>query len=163
ETVLYRFKGYPSDGAEPVGKLTTLNGMLYGTTYNGGAKDLGSVFEISPAGKERLVYSFQGGKDGTNPGAGLTVIAGKLYGTTVDSGGASQGNGTVFDLTTAGDEHVLYTFKGYPNDGESPYCQLLAVNGELYGTTQEGGANRDGTVFAISTAGKERLVYSFGG
>lgn len=163
ESVLYRFRGYPNDGAEPVGQLVALNGTLYGTTYNGGAKDLGSVFAISTAGKEHLVYSFQGGSDGTNPGAGLTVVAGKLYGTTVDSGGVSQGDGTVYSVTPSGDEHVLHTFEGYPTDGEAPYCRLLAVGDELYGTTQSGGTDRDGTVFAISTAGKERVVYSFAG
>ncbi|HET6275964.1 MAG TPA: choice-of-anchor tandem repeat GloVer-containing protein [Candidatus Cybelea sp.] len=163
ESVLYRFKGSPSDGAEPVGKLVAMNGMLYGTSYNGGAKNLGTVFAISPAGKEHLVYSFQGGSDGTNPAAGLTVADGKFYGTTVDSGGASQGDGTVFEVTPAGAEHVLHTFQGFPTDGESPYGQLLLVGNELYGTTQNGGANHDGTVFAMSTAGKERFVYSFAG
>ena len=163
ETVLYRFAGSPKDGAEPVGKLVVLNGMLYGTTYNGGTKDLGTVFAVDTSGKEHLVYSFQGGSDGTNPAAGLIVMSGKLYGTTVDSGGGSQGDGTVFDVTPSGDEHVLHTFQGYPNDGESPYGQLLAAGGQLYGTTQSGGANRYGTVFAISTAGKEHVVYSFAG
>jgi uncharacterized repeat protein (TIGR03803 family) len=162
ERVLYCFKGTP-DGAQPVGNLIAVNGVLYGTTFNGGAHDLGSVFAISTAGKEHVVYSFAGGKDGTNPGAGLTAVNGELYGTTIDAGGAETGNGTVFKVSTSGKESVLYTFKGFPTDGESPYAGLTLVNGTLYGTTQQGGANRFGTAFSITTAGKEKLLYSFKG
>lgn len=140
-----------------------MNGKLYGTTYIGGKDDFGTVFEVSTSGAERVIYSFKGGADGTNPGAGLIAVHGKLYGTTVDSGAASQGNGTVFDVTTSGEEHVLHTFKGYPHDGESPYSPLIAVRGELYGTTKNGGKDRYGTVFEINTSGKERVLYSFQG
>jgi uncharacterized repeat protein (TIGR03803 family) len=162
ERALYCFKGTP-DGAQPAGSLLAVGGVLYGTTFNGGAHDLGSVFRVDTAGKERVIYSFAGGKDGTNPGAGLTELGGKLYGTTIDNGGAETGFGTVFEITTAGKEHVLYTFKGYPSDGESPYASLVAVNGSLYGTTQSGGANRIGTVFVVDTSGKEHVIYSFKG
>jgi uncharacterized repeat protein (TIGR03803 family) len=162
ERVLYCFKGMP-DGAQPVGNLIAVNGSLYGTTFNGGAHNLGSVFAITPAGKEHVVYSFAGGKDGTNPGAGLTVVNGELYGTTIDAGGAETGNGTVFKVSTSGKESVLYTFKGFPTDGESPYAGLTLANGTLYGTTETGGANRYGTAFSITTSGKEKVLYSFKG
>ncbi len=162
ERALYCFKGTP-DGAQPAGSLLAVGGVLYGTTFNGGTHNLGSVFRVDTSGKEHVIYSFAGGKDGTNPGAGLTELGGKLYGTTIDSGGAETGFGTVFEITTAGKERVLYTFKGYPSDGESPYASLVAVNGSLYGTTQSGGANRIGTVFVIDTSGHERVLYSFKG
>jgi uncharacterized repeat protein (TIGR03803 family) len=162
ERAIYCFKGMP-DGAEPVGTLLAVGGSLYGTTFNGGSHGLGSVFQIDTSGKEHVIYSFAGGKDGTNPGAGLIELGGKLYGTTLDSGGAEQGTGTVFEVSTAGKERVLYTFKGFPSDGETPDSSLIAVNGSLYGTTQSGGANRFGTVFVVDTSGHERMLYSFKG
>ena len=119
ERALYCFKGTP-DGAEPVGSLLAVGGSLYGTTFNGGAHGMGSVFQIDTSGKEHVIYSFAGGKDGTNPGAGFVELGGKLYGTTLDNGGSEQGTGTVFEVSTAGIEHVLYTFKGFPEDGETP-------------------------------------------
>jgi uncharacterized repeat protein (TIGR03803 family) len=160
ERALYCFKGTP-DGAEPVGSLLAVGGSLYGTTFNGGAHGMGSVFQIDTSGKERVIYSFAGGKDGTNPGAGLVGLGGKLYGTTLDNGGSEQGTGTVFEVSTAGVEHVLYTFKGFPEDGETPYASLVPLNGSLYGTTQGGGGHQFGTVFVVDTSGHERTLYSF--
>ena len=61
-----------------------------------------------------------------------------------------------------GTEKVLYSFKG-GHDGDIPEAGLLAVKGVLYGTTFAGGSNDLGTVFGISTSGKERILYSFYG
>ncbi len=161
ERAIYRFKGFPNDGALPVGNLVVVNGLLYGTTFDGGKFNLGCVFEVSPSGNERVVYSFKSGTDAQGPGAGLLSYKGKLYGTTVDGG--SDGDGTVFDVTTSGDEHVLHSFKGFPTDGESPRAPLIVAKGELYGTAYEGGTDRYGTVFKITTAGKEKTLYNFMG
>ncbi len=78
------------------------------------------------------------------------------------SGGAN-GDGTVLAITTSGSETVLYSFKGGSGDGENPYASLINVDGKLYGTTTEGGANGGGTVFAISTSGTETVLHSFKG
>jgi uncharacterized repeat protein (TIGR03803 family) len=163
ESTLYEFKGMPNDGAEPAGNLLALNGTLYGTTLNGGNNNAGTIFTISPSGHERVIYSFKGGvADGGNPIGGLIELGGKLYGTTATGG--SVGAGAVFDVTTSGVEHLLYSFKGDPKDGEEPRAPLLAVGkSELYGTTYEGGGDGDGTVFEISTSGKEHVLHSFAG
>lgn len=58
---------------------------------------------------------------------------------------------------------VLYSFQGAPKDGENPNEALLNVNGTLYGTTNDGGKHGAGTVFAITTSGKETILYSFKG
>jgi uncharacterized repeat protein (TIGR03803 family) len=58
---------------------------------------------------------------------------------------------------------VLYSFQGAPKDGEGPYEALVNVDGKLYGTTSSGGKHGDGTVFAITTSGKETVLYSFKG
>ncbi len=84
-TVLHDFKGYPSDGNRPIGVLIQgADGNFYGTTYQGGANNLGTVFQISASGTYTLLHSFAGGaSDGSLPISGLTLgTDGNLYGTT---------------------------------------------------------------------------------
>ena len=64
-SVLYSFRD-GGDGAGPAASLTNLRGLLYGTTYSGGANGLGAVFRVSTAGAEKLVYSFRNGADGAS-------------------------------------------------------------------------------------------------
>jgi uncharacterized repeat protein (TIGR03803 family) len=165
ETVLYSFKGGPEDGANPDAGLIDVNGTLYGTTYGGGAH--GTVFSITLSGQETVRYSFKGGTtDGQNPEAGLINVNGTLYGTTTGAGAYNLG--TVFAITPSGKETVLHSFgSGY--DGAVPQTSLVYVRGKLYGTTEEGGASCGstfagcGTVFSITTSGKETVLHSFGG
>jgi uncharacterized repeat protein (TIGR03803 family) len=169
ERVLYRFKG-GKDGSSPEASLVDVNGTLYGTTYGGGGTicymklGCGTVFAVTTTGKETVLHSFTGGAgDGAYPWAGLIDVKGTLYGTTV-SGGTTD-DGTVFTVSTSGAESLLYSFKGPPADGASPVAPLLDVKGELYGTTDGGGANGpyDGTVFSITTSGQERVLHNFAG
>jgi len=146
--------------------LTVLNGTLYGTTYGGGSSSYGTIFKITTAGSESVIYSFKGTPDGEGPHAGLTALNGALYGTTEFGGTTcpdygSLGCGTVFKVTSSGIESVLYSFKGTP-DGEGPYAGLTELRGSLYGTTVLGGLGV-GTVFAASTSGTENVLYSFKG
>ena len=86
---------------------------------------------------------------------------GNLYGTT--SGGGDYTDGTVFKLDTTDKETVLYSFKGYP-DGAGPIADLVQdAQGNLYGTTDSGGASGYGTVFKVDTTGKESVLHSFTG
>ncbi len=165
ETVLYRFAG-GSDGANPVAALTSVDGVLYGTTEAGGdSNNDGTVFEITTSGAESVLHTFGSGNDGSKPQAGLTDVNGVLYGTT-EFGGAVKANGyrngTVFKITTSGTERVLHSFGG-GSDGLFPIAGLTDVNGVLYGTTHNGGAsNSYGTVFKITTSGVKSSVYHFG-
>jgi uncharacterized repeat protein (TIGR03803 family) len=116
-----------------------------------------------PAQTLTTLFSFDG-TDGAVPQAGLVQATnGDLYGTTV-SGGTNT-NGTVFKITPGGALTTLYSFcsLGYPcADGDSPYAGLVqASNGDLYGTTYSGGANRYGTVFKITPGGTPTTLYSF--
>ena len=168
ETVLHSF-GSTSDGAGPAGGLIEVGGILYGTTsfgtpcsYGCGKKGsiYGTVFTITPSGKETVLYSFQGGKsDGENPLSSLINVGGTLYGT---AQGGAKGQGTVFSITTSGKETVLYNFIGGKGDGASPYASLTDVNGTLYGTTVQGGSKDAGTLFAVTTSGQETMLHSFG-
>jgi uncharacterized repeat protein (TIGR03803 family) len=159
--VIYRFTG-GSDGVRPYGGLIDVNGTLYGTTSEGGGSGCGgsgcgTIYSVTTAGVETVLYRFAGGSDGEAPFAGLTNVNGTLYGTTVYGG--PGGKGTVYSVTTGGVEKVLHSF---PGGGARPFGGLIDVNGTLYGTTGEGGAYSKGTVFSITTAGAETVLYSFG-
>jgi uncharacterized repeat protein (TIGR03803 family) len=162
ERVLYSFND-GKGGYEPLAALANLKGTLYGTTNSGGI-GYGVVFAVSPAGKYRVVYAFKSGKDGAKPEAGLVVLNGKLYGTTATGGGPACGGnagcGTVFSVTTAGVERVLYRFKGGA-DGQDPLSGLTVVKGKLYGGTPAQYASVAGTIFELTLSGAKRTVYTF--
>jgi uncharacterized repeat protein (TIGR03803 family) len=128
----------------------------------------GTVFAITTSGKETVLHSFgTSSGDGQYPEAGLLNVKGTLYGTTSEGGAYNEG--TVFAMKTSasGTETILHSF-GASGDGEEPYAGLINVNGTLYGTTSVGGAYArasylGGTVFAITTSGKETVLHSFGG
>jgi uncharacterized repeat protein (TIGR03803 family) len=114
ERIVHSFKGSPSDGAVPLSRLVLVNGEFYGTTNAGGAHQCndggdgcGTIFKISPSGKESLLYSFAGGRDGEFPVAGLEALNRTLYGTTPYGGsgrcppqsyGSGTGCGTIFSI-----------------------------------------------------------------
>jgi uncharacterized repeat protein (TIGR03803 family) len=158
-TVLHKFAGV--DGINPSAGLIAVNGMLYGTTYQGGADGVGVVYAIDPSGNERVVYSFGSySNDGTYPAGTLVFWKHKLYGTT--NGGGTSNDGTVFSLTTSGNETVLHNF-GSGSDGKAPYASNLApLDGSLYGTTGSGGTHARGIVFQVLPSGTVRTVYNFG-
>ncbi len=165
ERILYSFAGGTADGADPNGGLIIDGaGNLYGTTGRGGADGLGTVFEVSATGTERVLHSFVGGPtDGSNPAAGLVADgAGNLYGTTY--GGGASGLGTVFEVSATGAERILHSFAGGAADGANPSARLVIDSaGNLYGTTYGGGASGLGTVFEVSATGTESILYSFAG
>ena len=154
------------DGKEPYGGLVQAsNGDFYGTAWMGGTDGFGTVFKITPSGTLTTLHSFAGPPtDGENPLAVLVQASnGDLYGTT--STGGTNNDGTVFKITPSGTLMTLYSFCSQSNctDGASPTAGLVqATNGELYGTTQERGANgKGGTIFKISPGGTLTTLYSF--
>jgi uncharacterized repeat protein (TIGR03803 family) len=166
ETVLHSFGENGTDGEAPFYGYLVRDGAgnLYGTTSYGGTHGSGTVFRVTPAGKE-VFFSFAG-KDGGFPFSGLIAdTAGNFYGTTYvrGTGCPPYGCGTVFKITSAGEETVLHNFEGAP-DGDNPYADLVRdTAGNLYGTTATGGDVGAGTVFKIATNGQETVLYSFTG
>jgi uncharacterized repeat protein (TIGR03803 family) len=169
ETVLFSFYGGNGgrDGFYPeAGVVLDAFRNLYGTTSAGGAHSDGVVFKLNRAGKETVLYSFTGKADGGPPrDANLVVDAmGNIYGATLQGGSGcfGAGCGVVFKLDKTGKETVLYTFTGGA-DGWLPSGLLQDAAGNLYGTTEQGGANNYGTVFKLDTTGRETVLYSFNG
>jgi uncharacterized repeat protein (TIGR03803 family) len=154
-----------TDGAYPfAGLVQATDGNLYGTTYEGGANGFGTVFKITRSGTLTTLHSFcppNGCTDGSFLQAGLVQATnGNLYGTTSDNGFANNGLGTVFKITTSGTLTTLHTFD--VTDGQDPTAGLVqATDGNLYGTTFEGGANLYGTVFKITPGGTLTTLHSF--
>lgn len=176
EEVLYSFAGIGTGGATPnAGLIFDPSGNLYGTTWAGGSRNVGTVFELTPqAGggwQEKALYSFLGLEDGGRPLSCLTLdAAGNLYGTT-SQGGTGFNQGTVFELTSAGNgkwtKSILCSFGsfGQSGDGSQPTAGLIFDSaGNLFGTTKFGGSHRYGAVFGMRrTAGgwQEGRLHSF--
>ncbi len=125
-----------TNGAYPqAGLLSDASGNLYGTTYQGGAFNVGTVFEVANDVNHTLsTLATFNGLNGANPYAGLMADAsGNLYGTTV--GGGANNRGTVFEVA-AGSSSIttLATFNGV--NGQFPQAGLLAdAGGNMFGTT----------------------------
>jgi uncharacterized repeat protein (TIGR03803 family) len=151
ESVLYSFRG-GTDGSLPSSSLVLdVAGNLYGTTDGGGEKNLGTVFKVSPSGKEKILHSFGStANDGASPFVGLVKDeSGNFYGVT--DGGGAYGYGSVFTVDNSGNETVLYSFTG-GSDGARPEAALWRdAAGNLYGTTLDKGSGHNaGTVFELT-------------
>src|ERR1019366_4872959 len=109
---------------------------------------------------ETLLHHFASLPQGAYPEAGVVRDpAGNLYGTTVNGGAA--GWGVVFKLDTVGRQTVLYNFTGGADGGNPSGGVLRDSAGNLYGTTQIGGAVGWGVVFKVDKSGQETVLYSF--
>ena len=167
EMVLYSFAQFTVDGfGQPTGGvIRDSKGNFYGTTFIGQADmgyGYGVVYKVDTAGHATVLHNFTNGPDGGNPYGGVILDSkGNLYGTA--SGGGASNAGVVFKIDTSGNETVLYSFTG-DADGGYPYGGLfLDPEGNLYGTTNGGGASGAGVVFKVDKSGKETVLYSFTG
>jgi uncharacterized repeat protein (TIGR03803 family) len=159
---VYNFAGGTTSGANPwyVTLVQGTSGALYGTTYNGGSKGMGTFFSVTTSGTFTLLHSFAGGaSDGANPTGGLTLGSdGNFYGTTQQGGSDSEG--TAFKITPAGAVTVLHSFNA-SNDGAFPWSPpILASDGNFYGTTSDGKGNT-GLVYKITSTGTYSTVFTF--
>jgi uncharacterized repeat protein (TIGR03803 family) len=172
-TTLHSFDG--TDGVGPRGLLQATNGDFYGPTieYGKGVIYGGTIFRITPSGTLTTLHRFctqsSACTDGSFPQGSLVQgTDGNFYGMTSEGGVncSPYGCGTVFKITSGGVLTTLYSFCSQPDctDGSAPEAGLIqATDGNLYGTTDDGGANGDGTVFNITLSGTLTTLHSFDG
>jgi uncharacterized repeat protein (TIGR03803 family) len=149
-TTLHSFTG-GEDGSGPVaGLVQGSDGYFYGTTAWGSTNGAGTVFKMSNNGALTSLYSFTGGNDGAEPRAELVQGSdGYFYGTTY--GGGTNGQGTVFRISTSGALTTLHSFTGGVFEGANPQAGLVeGSDGRFYGTTYGGGQGGVGTVFRLT-------------
>lgn len=168
-----------AEGAHPWGAVVRApNGDLFGTTHDGGAGGLGTVFQLKlPASggtwTRIVLHDFTGGKDGAIPLAGLALAPdGTLYGTTTSGGGGecSEGCGTVYQLLPRPNGKykysVIYRFPTVASGTRTGAQLVRDADGVLYGTTSAGGTHDYGTVFALRPDGdtwKRTTLHNFAG
>ncbi len=167
------------------------DGNFYGTTMLGGSglctgpfgvQGCGTIYQLTPAGVQTVIYNFDLDSSGTTAVNGIYPVGGlvqgpdgNFYGTASGGGNAGAvcngtlGCGVVFKITPAGRYTVLHTFNGAlansPDGGVPTSRLLLAANGKLYGTTYSGGnvqnfANQ-GTIYSLTTAGGFTMLHMF--
>ena len=168
---------YPASGV-----IFDSQGNMYGTTAQGGSTfnplgnstvtdGLGTIWKYSSAAGLVSLFSFTGAtspaNNGDHPETPLVIDAqGNLYGATYYGGvdfspdiNNHFGLGTLFKFSAAGQFTLLHEFSG--PDGANPVGLLLDGQGNLFGTTWEGGLNCDpalgdfglGTIFEYSSDG----------
>ncbi len=145
------------------GVISDAAGNLFGTTSQGGTYGDGTVFEVAAGSGAITILATFNGTNGQGPRAGLLLDAsGNLFGTAY--GGGSASDGTVFEVA-AGSHAIttLATFNG--SNGANPNVTLIEdSSGNLFGTTQYGGASSDGAVFeVVKGSGVATALASFNG
>jgi hypothetical protein len=156
-------------GAAPAAQLTIVKlasqkTELFGTASKGGAYfDRGTAFAMQPRGSLHWIHDFGSDVDGANPLGGLTLANTLLYGTTSRGPGGGSGYGTVFPMTLAGQDTVIYTFAD--TNGAFPHGSLVLFHNLPYGTTSDGGTSsrKCGVVFEVRPKGGGQIIYHFSG
>jgi uncharacterized repeat protein (TIGR03803 family) len=152
----------PTDGAVPqAGLVQGVDGLLYGTTHQGGTNEGGTVFTVTTNGTYTTLWQFGVPGDGFEPEAGLIQGSdSNFYGVT-SAGGPSNDNGIVFQITPGGALTNLHSFTAA--DGDFPLGGLVqGSDGNFYGTTSADGPNSGGTVFKLTPDGAYTVLHAFG-
>ena len=169
---LHRFSplnnGVNADGANPAAGLALVNGVLCGTTLNGGANGAGTAFYLNADGSNFVAFrAFAVAPDASHPWGDLAISGNGFFGTSF--AGGNSGAGTVFIGQTNGSVSVLRHFStvhdhtATNSGGASPSGLLALAGGTLYGTTTAGGAAANGTIFSLTTNGATfSVLHNFG-
>jgi uncharacterized repeat protein (TIGR03803 family) len=163
-TIDHSFAGPPDDGENPRhDAMTLVNGVLYGTTLQGGSHNTGTIFSIAQDGSSYQVLTSLHKSIGDEPHSCFVVVGGVLYGMTADGG--DNHDGVIFSFDPAMSTYqVIYSFA--KSTGSEPHGRLtLDPDGTtLYGMTRKGGSSGFGVVFSIDTTGHHyQVLHSFEG
>lgn len=161
-TAIANFESQAAYG--PVAPIQATDGNFYGIAA-GGVHGEGVIYQMTPSGRLRYVYSFCSQPkcaDGNN-GTASPILGsdGSLYGVT--SFGGSNGSGTIYKLTLDGKLTVLHNFcpPTSCSEGTNSYGLMEGSDGNFYGTTFQGGDSNLGTIFRISPTGDFKVLYNF--
>ncbi len=165
---LKRFAQAPGEGARPVSVLEGSDGLLYGTTEQGGLGDAGfgnggTVFRLGKDGSgfQILKHFTNSPTDGALPGRLMEASDGRLYGVT--GAGGATGEGTAFTLRKDGSDYrVLRSFSSADGFGNSPSGLTEGLDGKLYGVHQYGGTTDQGCAYSLSKDGLSFEIFPFG-
>ena len=170
-TLLHAFEG--SEGGAPHTLIQASDGTFYGTTrgvlvateifFPPTIISGGTVFRLTPDGAFTTLHAFTGGTDGMGPTTVIQARDGALYGLTANYHGARMPNGpgTIFRIDGDGLLTTLHTFGVWP-EGWAPQGLLQASDGNLYGTTMQGGLG-GGIIYRMTLAGGMTTLHEFAG
>jgi uncharacterized repeat protein (TIGR03803 family) len=147
-TDLASFTG-PNGGHPESNLILDSSGTLYGTTFDGGPSNAGTVFKVvKGSGTVTTLASFNG-SNGANPLVGLVAdVGGNLYGTT--QAGGTTGFGTLFKLAKG--SSTITTLVPYSDaTGDRPINLIQDAAGNLFGLATSGSAG--GSVFELPKGG----------
>jgi uncharacterized repeat protein (TIGR03803 family) len=182
ETMIYHFTG-GKDGANPGPLAIDAAGNLYGVAQGAGrpthgtpvciASGCGTIFRLSPGGPSgwtfNVLHAFTGVNDGSIPQSITLDSKGDIFVTTL---AALHAGGAVFEMSPSASGLNGKTIHVFPanstTDGNEPRGPVIVdAAGNLFGTTEFGGAHFDGTIYELTpgTGGAytESLIYSFTG
>jgi len=163
-STLYSFNN-GTIGSEPLDTLLRAsNGNFYGTTQAAGGNGDGALFKINQTGVPTWLQNFDnatiGGAQG-DPAGLIEGTDGNFYGVASVGGTGVNPVGTVFMMSPKGAVKVLHTFTGSPDGREPEGTLVLGTDGNFYGTTSQGGATDQGTIFRITPSGFLTILYNF--
>ena len=146
-------------GSAPVGLTIGSDNLLYITCSSGGASGAGSIVTMDlGGGSPSQLVSFTSGTTGSLPVDSLVQATDTNFWGVTQTGGAHN-LGTVFTVTAGGTFTSVYSFDSTSPHFYTPKGGLMqASDGNLYGTTFSGGANRSGSIYKVTLGGTVSLV-----
>ncbi|WP_165797516.1 choice-of-anchor tandem repeat GloVer-containing protein [Solimonas fluminis] len=147
------------DGGRPSSIIEGASGVFYGTAEAKGTYGYGVIFRLDSVGGFHVLKSFTGNAaaDGSFPRKLAKANNNLFYGVTVG------GSGSIFKIDSAGNFTTLYRFGTQPFDGMYPNSLVMGSDGNLYGTTYNGGQYGQGTIFKFVPSTQQLTVlYQFG-
>ena len=139
-----------TEGSAPYGEVSLVGDTLYGTTWEGGTANSGTVYAVNTDGSGfRTLYGL-----GT-PLGGLVLSSNTLYGT--------EQNDDLFKISTDGTNYGVIHYFAAPGQGAGPDSTLVLSGNTLFGTAGSDNAKLDwGTVFSLNINGADfRTLHSF--
>jgi uncharacterized repeat protein (TIGR03803 family) len=154
-TVLWNFDGTPTGSGPTAGLTLATDGNFYGTAFEGGSSNAGTLFSFNPkTSVVTVLHNFVKGDGGYPEVPPIEAKDFNLYGTTDD--------GATYRLTLSTKAFSLLSPPGTLADGQGG-PMFLASDGFMYGTTYHGGGSEDGTIFRMNTSGVPKIIHQFTG